>query len=115
MASRSRSSTILAFAATVEAKKPANLYEVLHLKETASPLEIKTAYRTLAKRLHPDAISHGSDARDFIEIHQAYTKLSDPTARQQYDLSIGSRFRFSTENRSAYTYRPRRWETDQCW
>lgn len=111
MRSRQKS-RILALAYTVDARKPANLYEVLRIKETASQTEIKAAYRTLAKRFHPDA---GSDGQDFMEIHEAYATLCDPTARALYDRSIGGaagRFRFSaSENR----FQTRRWETDQCW
>ncbi|XP_058112985.1 chaperone protein dnaJ 11, chloroplastic-like [Magnolia sinica] len=102
--------TILSVAATVDARRPANLYQILRVKETASPIEIKTAYRTLAKRFHPDV---GSDGSDFMEIHDAYATLSDPTARSHYDLSIraGRRFRLRPDDRLM----TRRWETDQCW
>ncbi|KAK3427425.1 hypothetical protein EUGRSUZ_F03659 [Eucalyptus grandis] len=67
-----------------------SLYEVLRVERTASPTEIKGAYRTLAKLYHPDALSPveaGSDGRDFLEIHDAYATLSDPSARALYDLS----------------------------
>ncbi|XP_043689581.1 chaperone protein dnaJ 11, chloroplastic [Telopea speciosissima] len=106
----------------IEEMKPpsaANLYEVLRVKETASQVEIKTAYRSLAKLYHPDAASSDSDARDFIEIHNAYSTLSDPTARARYDLSIAvRRRRFSSSSSASPGFvvdRTRRWETDQCW
>ncbi|KAJ4981081.1 hypothetical protein NE237_031918 [Protea cynaroides] len=108
----------------IEAMKPmaTNLYEVLRVKETASQVEIKTAYRSLAKVYHPDTATLGSDAHDFITIHNAYATLSDPTARARYDLSIGGRRRFSFISSSAdgtcpgfVVGRTRRWETDQCW
>ncbi|KAI3953473.1 hypothetical protein MKX01_026879 [Papaver californicum] len=67
---------------------PSSLYEILRVKENASAVEIKTAYRSLAKRVHPDVFTSESDSRDFMEIHKAYTTLSDPTARANYDLSI---------------------------
>ncbi|KAF8409802.1 hypothetical protein HHK36_005881 [Tetracentron sinense] len=109
--------TIRAFAGTAarfETKKPANLYEILRIQETASAIDIKTAYRSLAKRYHPDAASSKSDGGDFIEIHKAYATLSDPTARARYDLSIaagnGRRFSYS----GSYGRQTRRWETDQC-
>ncbi|KAL5972345.1 hypothetical protein ACLOJK_041598 [Asimina triloba] len=103
--------SIVAVAATLDcrSRKPTNLYEILRVEETASPIEIKTAYRSLAKRFHPDA---GSDGRDFMEIHEAYETLSDPTARALYDLSIRRRrFRF----RPGFRPPTKRWETDQCW
>ncbi|KAF8414307.1 hypothetical protein HHK36_002309 [Tetracentron sinense] len=77
-------------ASRVYARKPANLYEVLRIKETASQIEIKTAYRSLAKLFHPDATASDSDGRDFMDIHSAYATLSDATARARYDLSIGT-------------------------
>ncbi|KAL9147112.1 hypothetical protein ABFS82_13G153100 [Erythranthe guttata] len=106
------------------------LYEVLRVRRNASPVEIKTAYRTLAKLYHPDATSRfldssaaasSSDGGDFIEIHNAYATLSDPDARAAYDfnLNVNSQRRFSTGGyRSPGRGRfqsTRRWETDQCW
>ncbi|GMH25057.1 hypothetical protein Nepgr_026900 [Nepenthes gracilis] len=103
--------------------KAGSLYEVLRVKENASPMEIKTAYRRLAKLHHPDASP--SDGRHFIEIHSAYETLSDPDARAIYDLSLGLRqrqrrlssptFGFRTEDRRPGFYTTGRWETDQCW
>ncbi|KAK8496568.1 hypothetical protein V6N13_013343 [Hibiscus sabdariffa] len=84
-----------------------SLYEILKVERTASLNEIKTAYRSLAKVYHPDAMG-SSDGRDFIEIRNAYATLSDPTARALYDMSFGTR----VGNRD---YTTRRWETDQCW
>lgn len=122
MRCRTGAAAVQSFAALVAARKPASFYEVLRVKQTASSVEIKAAYRSLAKRYHPDAAPSAaaeSDGRDFILIHNAYETLSDPTARALYDLSLG----FVRERRSSfecYTYsvgrRPtRRWETDQCW
>ncbi len=104
-------------------RKPSSLYEVLRVKQTASPTEIKTAYRSLAKTYHPDASPVGSDGRDFIQIHNAYETLSDPAARAVYDMSLGAGGRRSyayayssggIRGRSGYNS-TRRWETDQCW
>ncbi|CAK9157835.1 unnamed protein product [Ilex paraguariensis] len=97
---------------------PASLYDVLRVRRNASPIEIKMAYRSLAKMYHPDS-SHSveSDGRNFIEIHNAYATLSDPEAKAVYDLklSIGSRGPpVGYPYRSGY-YPTRRWETDQCW
>lgn len=99
--------------------KPRSLYDVLRVKRNATPSEIKSAYRSLAKRYHPDASdSNQNDDRDFIDIHNAYATLSDPTTRALYDLKLST----GLERRSGgglgsssefYSYR--RWETDQCW
>ncbi|XP_052207020.1 chaperone protein dnaJ 11, chloroplastic [Diospyros lotus] len=109
--------------ATIQAlkiRKASSLYEVLRVERSATAMEIKAAYRSLAKVYHPDAAqSEPSDGRDFIEIHNAYVTLSDPTARALYDLSLsdaaGSR-PFAYSRRSPYgSYPTRTWETDQCW
>uniref|UniRef100_A0A5B6YS37 J domain-containing protein n=1 Tax=Davidia involucrata TaxID=16924 RepID=A0A5B6YS37_DAVIN len=99
--------------------KHASLYEVLRIRQNASPMEIKTAYRSLAKLYHPDASHSEADGRDFIEIHNAYATLSDPAARALYDISLSAgsgrrSFGYSAENHSGF-YPTRRWETDQCW
>ncbi|GMJ16011.1 hypothetical protein HRI_005270300 [Hibiscus trionum] len=88
-----------------------SLYEILKVERTASLNEIKTAYRSLAKVYHPDAMGSSSDGRDFIEIRNAYATLSDPMARAVYDMSLGARARRVRTR----VYPTRRWETDQCW
>ncbi|KAG1327380.1 chaperone protein dnaJ 11, chloroplastic [Cocos nucifera] len=90
-------------------RRAKSLYEVLRVKETASAPEIKAAYRSMAKRFHPD-VAPAAGGADFLEIHRAYRTLSDPTARARYDLSIG-RLGFPVTG----PLRSRRWETDQCW
>ncbi|KAK4744077.1 hypothetical protein SAY87_010389 [Trapa incisa] len=97
--------------------RPASLYDVLRVKQTATPTEIKMAYRALAKLYHPDAMSRlESDGGDFIEINNAYATLSDPAARALYDLSMGQMYRRSSSfGTRTGIYRSRRWETDQCW
>ena len=60
-------------------------YEVLGIQKGASEDEIKHAYRTLAKKYHPD-VNHEPGAADkFKEVTEAYEVLSDPQKRQQYD------------------------------
>lgn len=88
-----------------------SLYEILRVDRTASLNEIKTAYRSLAKVYHPDAMGASSDGRDFIELRDAYATLSDPTARAMYDMWLGGRGRRVRSR----VYPSRRWETDQCW
>ncbi|CAL9047461.1 unnamed protein product [Musa banksii] len=83
-------------------------YEVLRVRETATAGEIKAAYRSMAKRFHPDVAADGR-GDDFVEIHRAYEALSDPVARARYDLLMGRCWR------GAERLRSRRWETDQCW
>jgi curved DNA-binding protein CbpA len=65
-----------------------NLYDVLGVKQDASPDAIRRAYRTLAKRFHPDAHPNDKEAGErFREVAQAYEILSDPRRRRQYDLT----------------------------
>jgi len=67
-----------------------NLYSILGVKKTATLKEIKTAYRTLAKKHHPDKHFGNSKAEEhFKEIQRAYAVLSDIYKRQEYDLKLG--------------------------
>ena len=60
-------------------------YEVLGLDRSASDSDIKKAYRTLAKKYHPD-LNKAPDAADkFKEIQEAYEVLSDAQKRAAYD------------------------------
>jgi DnaJ-class molecular chaperone len=63
-----------------------DLYQRLGLKRGANEAEIKKAYRTLAKQLHPDRNKDNPDAaRRFGEVTRAYDLLSDKDKRAQYD------------------------------
>jgi molecular chaperone DnaJ len=60
-------------------------YEVLGLSKGASEAEIKKAYRSLAKKYHPDVNKEkGSDLK-FKEVQEAYEVLSDPQKKANYD------------------------------
>ncbi|CAK8565806.1 unnamed protein product [Lathyrus sativus] len=125
--SNHRRVSIRAVAAVAETRRPAkSLYEILRLKPGASPTDIKSAYRSLAKVYHPDTAAQRlpeCDDGDFIEIRNAYETLYDPSTRAIYDMSLmavhGGRSRqFSapvTQKRYSGYHTKRRWETDQCW
>ena len=76
-------------AARVGSEAALNPYRTLGVPRSASAKEIKTAYRKLARKLHPDvskASEEEANAR-FRAINVAFETLSDPRARRQYDLS----------------------------
>lgn len=63
-----------------------DLYEVLGVSRDASPEDIKSTYRRLARKYHPDVNPGDPSAEEkFKEIGQAYNVLSDPDKRAQYD------------------------------
>src|SRR5208282_1415353 len=62
-------------------------YEVLGVPKTATPDEIKQAYRSLARKYHPDVAKENPKAAEekFKEFSEAYEVLADPEKRQKYD------------------------------
>jgi len=62
-------------------------YKILGIEKTASPEEIKKAYRTLAKKFHPDVNQDNKEAAEakFKEISESYEVLIDPKKKQVYD------------------------------
>jgi molecular chaperone DnaJ len=62
-----------------------NYYEILGLGKDASPEEIKSAYRKLAKQYHPDINKEAGASEKFKEINEAYECLSDPQKKSNYD------------------------------
>ena len=60
-------------------------YEVLGLDKSATPDQIKQAYRKLALQYHPDRNKDPSAADRFKEISEAYAVLSDEKKKAQYD------------------------------
>jgi len=64
-------------------------YKILGVERGASEKEIKSAYRKLARKYHPDVNKEKMAAEKFKDINEAYEALSDPQKRQRYD-NLGS-------------------------
>src|ERR1700743_1628197 len=79
-------------------------YKALGVAKTAKPAEIKSAYRQLARKYHPDSNQGDAKAEErFKEISEAYSVLSDEKRRKEYDearsMFGGGGFRVPTGQR----------------
>lgn len=85
------------------------LYQVLGVAQTASPADIKTAYRRLARQWHPDVCREPDATQVFQTIQHAYELLSDAERRARYDAGLrltatlaGTDRQQATDDRTAY-------------
>jgi len=61
-------------------------YKILGIEKTATPSDIKSAYRKLARKYHPDLNPNDKNAKaNFQSINEANSVLSDPANRKKYD------------------------------
>ncbi len=68
-------------------------YEILGVPRSSTEKEIKTAFRRLARKYHPDTNKNNKDAEEkFKEINEAYEVLGDSEKRKRYD-TLGNNFR----------------------
>jgi molecular chaperone DnaJ len=74
-------------------------YVILGVPRGASNAKIKKAYRTMAKRYHPDSIGRHGDERKFRQIQEAYDTLSHDDRRAAYNHRL-------KEDRGGYAGRP---------
>src|ERR1044071_1267385 len=71
-------------------------YKTLGVSRSATPEEIKKAYRQLARKYHPDKNKAKDAEARFKEINEANEVLSDPTKRRAYD-SLGGNWKAGTQ------------------
>ncbi len=64
-------------------------YDLLGVNRHAQPANLRTAYRRLAQRYHPDKMPNNAKAEQVMAaLNQAYAVLSDPDQRAEYDSQI---------------------------
>jgi curved DNA-binding protein len=79
-------------------------YKILGVDKNATPKEIKSSYRKLARKLHPDLNPNDKDAkRKFQEINEANEVLSDTEKRKKYD-QYGANWKHAEEFKDAGQY-----------
>jgi curved DNA-binding protein len=80
-------------------------YKILGIEKTATPKDIKNAYRKLARKFHPDLNPNDKDAKkNFQQINEANEVLSDPDKRRKYD-QYGEDWKHAEEFEKAKQYR----------
>lgn len=67
-----------------------NHYATLHIDRCASCAEIKSAFRTLAQRFHPDVTKDRNGERKFKAVAEAYRTLKRPDSKGAYDHQINN-------------------------
>ena len=86
------------------ADEPVDYYETLQISPNADPDTIQRVFRMLAQRFHPDNAETGNAER-FRTLHDAYSVLSDPQKRAQYDVHHQAlrqeRWRFAAQVKSS--------------
>lgn len=90
-----------------EAAAAMSFYEMLGIPETGSLLEIKQAYKQLARKYHPDVSPPGRAeeyTQHFIRVQEAYETLSDPSRRALYDrhMATGLHLAFAARRRGRF-------------
>ncbi len=79
-------------------------YKILGVEKTATQKEIKSAYRKMARKYHPDLNPNDKDAKkNFQQINEANEVLSDPVKRKKYD-QYGRDWQHAEEHEKASQY-----------
>lgn len=69
-----------------------NYYDLLGIEKDATMLQIKNAYRKIAKQKHPDKLKTNQSEQFFKEINEAYDVLYNQAKRQKYDMDLNTIF-----------------------
>jgi Ca-activated chloride channel family protein len=64
-----------------------DLYKIIGVESTADPEQIKAAYRSAARRFHPDVNKHEGAMLHFRDVAEAYQTIGDEEARANYDIN----------------------------
>lgn len=89
-------------------------YKILGVDKRASEREIKKAYRTLARKYHPDVNPGDNQAEEkFKAINEAHEVLSDPQKRQKYDQLGTSYFRWQQQGGDPHGFNWDQWTAGQ--
>lgn len=87
-----------------------NYYDILQINRNASPEIIEKAYKTLAKKYHPDLQpeENKKKAEDILKkINEAYEVLSDTSKKEAYDAELDAQIQYENEANSQQQYNPR--------
>ncbi len=82
-----------------------NCYEILGVSPQATAAEIRSAYRRLAKELHPDTSHDPAKIDQFRQVTHAYKVLSDARERSIFDESFFARHNFKRKRANSFDYR----------
>ncbi|MEZ5379472.1 MAG: J domain-containing protein [Acidimicrobiales bacterium] len=90
------------------------LYDLFGVPSACTPDELRQAYRQLARQLHPDVAGLDDGGLAMAKLNEAWRILSDPDARQRYDLTLGSRSHLATPTSPQPPPRAQ-WSRRQAW